>query len=304
MKFAALPSAYYLRPGFAGVDDAAEVAWNRSVAAAAAAETSGLITPAALPSLVRNPTRARTARVVEQLVTAGLWTPTPGGWLITGWDEDQAALEDVVALQRRRAADAARKRRQRTDSDTGTDPVDKPDNRTSSQVKRGTRRASTRRTRPMSRDIPPTKEVTKEGSAAAAAPRPPTTLAAAEPAAAPGLPEHVHLLRARLELAGLAVRWDTLDPSEVAEIEALIGAHTAPALVRAALAARAAHRTPPAYARAWLSTWRSLPPPGRTLALAPCPDTRCAAGWLPDDPETGAPNPCPSCKPHTRGATA
>lgn len=32
----------------------------------------------------------------SRLVTAGLWTPSPGGWTINGWDEYQLADEDAA----------------------------------------------------------------------------------------------------------------------------------------------------------------------------------------------------------------
>jgi hypothetical protein len=41
-------------------------------------------------------------------------------------------------------------------------------------------------------------------------------------------------------------------------------------------------------------------PPLLVPARTPCTTPGCADGWLPDDPDTGAPRPCPTCRPHLR----
>lgn len=85
----------------------------------------------------------------------------------------------------------------------------------------------------------------------------------------------VDILASAAAAAGLVVRWDTLTPDEVTEVAALVDVHGDNVLVDAARRSRSAHSTPPASARAWLNTWRALPPPGRILAAVPeqrCPE--------------------------------
>lgn len=57
--------------------------------------TDGFIPDMALPFI------HATKAMANQLVSAGLWTPAPGGWMINDWDEFQVS------------DDAARKRRER-----------------------------------------------------------------------------------------------------------------------------------------------------------------------------------------------
>lgn len=97
--------------------------------------------------------------------------------------------------------------------------------------------------------------------AAAAAPR---ERANDEP---PLLPPAVEILRAQLDARKLTVRWDKLDASALAEIEALIDLHGDGPLVRAAVQSYRPD-SPPAFAQAWLASWRALPAPGHLLRVA------------------------------------
>lgn len=55
-------------------------------------------------------------------------------------------------------------------------------------------------------------------------------------------------------------------------------------------------QNPSAALLGWLSKaaeQATTPGPKRVLGCE-----RCTSGWLPDDPMTGMPKPCPACKPH------
>ncbi|TMS00133.1 hypothetical protein [Nonomuraea basaltis] len=97
------------------------------------------------------------------------------------------------------------------------------------------------------------------------------------------LSEPVRRLRRQLEDARLLVRWDKLDSDQVAEITVLVEIHGMERLVKAALAAYQPNR-PPAFAQAWLATWRALPSPTERLRVVA--DT-CSAHFLP--------TPCRGC---------
>lgn len=50
----------------------------------------------------------------NKLVTAGLWTPAPGGWDINGWDEYQlAGMDEKQRRERAQKGAAARWRKER-----------------------------------------------------------------------------------------------------------------------------------------------------------------------------------------------
>jgi hypothetical protein len=95
---------------------------------------------------------------------------------------------------------------------------------------------------------------------------PPSRPVPSAAAAAGGeLPVAVEILRKSLEAHKLLVRWDILDPTELAEIEELVATHGDGALVSAALREFQPAK-PAATARAWLPGWRQLTAPG-DLAL-------------------------------------
>jgi hypothetical protein len=73
----------------------AAFAYVCSLAYAGQHGTDGYIPEAALPFI------HATKTIANQLVAVGLWMPSPGGWVINGWDEFQVSDE------------AARKRRER-----------------------------------------------------------------------------------------------------------------------------------------------------------------------------------------------
>ena len=50
-----------------------------------------------------------TRKIAETLVAVGLWIPTPGGWLINGWDEFQVS-DEAARKRRERAQKGAAKR--------------------------------------------------------------------------------------------------------------------------------------------------------------------------------------------------
>ena len=69
--------------------------------------TDGYLPAACLPFI--HATKAE----ATQLVTAGLWVPSPGGWDINGWDEFQISDEEAKR-RRERAQKAAQKRWENT----------------------------------------------------------------------------------------------------------------------------------------------------------------------------------------------
>jgi hypothetical protein len=80
------------------------------------------------------------------------------------------------------------------------------------------------------------------------------------------LPGEVARLRSKLDVARLFVRWDQLSRAELDEVVALVRTHGDAPLVKAALHAYQPN-DPPVFAKAWLPSWRALPPPGE-LRLA------------------------------------
>jgi hypothetical protein len=114
---------------------------------------------------------------------------------------------------------------------------------------------------------------TADAAAAAARARHPTALGPAPAAGAAVTDPVLAILKQKLDVAGLAVRWDQLDSGQAARIAGLVQTHGDAALVRAAQSQRAGHDTPPLYVQAWLGVWESLPLPG--LVLAPVPDPAC-----------------------------
>lgn len=111
MQFVKLDASYYLDPAVITLSEAAEIAFVRSIAYAGGAESSGFIPEQALPMLMRRYTPARARALAAELVTALLWEPVPGGWVLRTWEKHQRDLEQL--LQRRRS-DAERQRRHRS----------------------------------------------------------------------------------------------------------------------------------------------------------------------------------------------
>ena len=237
--------------------------------------------PAAMASLLG------TRREIEGLLRVGLWTrDEDGSYLFTPWTgPTQQSIETS------RAAATARKRRSRTKAKSHADVtcdhgVTDPD-----VTPHVTRDGPVTRTQYQNQDL----IQSKTAAAAAVLPHPADaadTVAlglAAEPAGLPAATTRlaVEILASRAAAAGLVVRWDTLTAEEVAEVAGLVQAHGDQALITAAQRSRSAHSTPPASARAWLGTWRAMPPPGQTLTAVP--DLRCP------DHDTEPARTCRSC---------
>jgi hypothetical protein len=112
----------------------------------------------------------------------------------------------------------------------------------------------------------------------------------------------------RAELAGLDVSWQMTD-EQVAAMAALVEVHGPRRLAAVALDL-VTDRGRPTFARAWLGTWRALPPPGGPARTSDVPQPRAESAWcrscesdtyrwvVDDD---GLPlRPCPSCHPTSR----
>jgi len=109
-KYVKLQSGYYLDPAVAGLSEAAEIAFVRSIAYCGSAETHGYVPDAVLTSIVRRQSVRAASKVCQELVTATLWIKVPGGHQLRTWSENQSELE---ALLTRRKSDAERQKRHR-----------------------------------------------------------------------------------------------------------------------------------------------------------------------------------------------
>lgn len=231
MDHVKLSTTQYDEAAMMRAGEPAEVLWSRAFAKCGATESDGFI-PDGMPERLC-PTRTN-ARVTA-LVREGLWTRVDGGWLMD-WSK-QIAKSD---LETRREAGAKRQ-----------------------QVFRE-RRANHTSVSDTSRNALLTRQEVEVEVDAAAAASPRAAAAAVEVA----LSGPIEVLRSKLDARKLTVRWDKLDTAQVDELEQLIDEHGDQVLIRSALAAYRPDN-PPAFAQAWLSTWRSLPAAGR---LSPVPD--------------------------------
>lgn len=117
-----LATRYYTDPAVAALDEAAELAFVRSIAYCGAEETGGFIPEHIVPSFFR---RRRYSAAVQAIQAQGLWESATNdrgepGYRIRRWDDWQAELDAIV---RRRAADRDRKRRERAQGNGyGGDP--------------------------------------------------------------------------------------------------------------------------------------------------------------------------------------
>lgn len=231
---------YYRHLAIATGSDALEVMFKRGDALAGELGTDGFIPDAMLPQLCRRPNQAK--KLAEKLVESGLWDRVRGGYLIV----DFASINsELVRLSQRKQRDRERKRAERAaSSDASAEP--------SSDM-------STDSPQPRPEDSlldHQSKRKTPDKDAAAAA-----------------LPPAVQILRAQLDARKLVVRWDTLTPDELADIERLAALHGDTTLIRSALASFQPAK-PPATAKAWLGQWRDLRAPGDLALVAadPCPE--------------------------------
>lgn len=205
------------------------------------------------------------------LVRERLWRKARNGYVFTPWPGPTRAEIDS-----RRADSAARQRRSRANRShapvtrdidvTHTDVTGDPGPYQTKPSAAAAARARTRGATTTPPTPPPADGSRRPRAAAGGAP-------AVDLPVDPSALVAVDILAERTAAAGLPVRWDTLTDPEVLEVAALVTEHGDQALITAALASRAAHSTAPASARAWLPTWRALPPPGRHLAAVP--ETRC-----------------------------
>ncbi|WP_426243735.1 hypothetical protein [Nocardioides sp. LHG3406-4] len=230
MEFVKVKTDYYLEGALLRAGEAAEVLYNRGMAYAGARETDGFIPTEALSLITPNRGKARAAALVRE----GIWETTDGGWrIVYGWqDGDQITKEQLE--QNREAG----RRRQQTYRQRHKTPRNGVRNGVTNGEVTGT-------------------EVEEEVDAAAAAPHEP-------------LPPPLEILKAKLEAARLAVRWDRLTPAQHTEIVELIDVHGDGPLVKSAVA-EFRPDSPAAFAQAWLPRWRALTPPGTGLRAAPEP---------------------------------
>ena len=248
MDWVKLSTRYYNDPALARAGEAAEILFTRGLAYAGEQETDGVVPREVLPRLVTTKATAR----VRALVREGLWEVIPEGWRFTSWDRHQATRED---LERHRAANRNRQARHRRR------------NGTSNAVRNAVTNA----------EVTPTEvEEELEDAAAAASVTPPTPL-----------PGTLEVLRTKLEARNLRVRWDKLTLEQLVEISDLIDTHGDAPLVDAALRSYRPD-SPPAFAQAWLGTWRALPAPGRRLQAVT--DPAC-----PERGHTGTTRHCAQC---------
>lgn len=118
MEWVKLSSRYYTDPAIMGLpDEAAELAFVRSLAYCGAHETGGFIPDYVVPSLFR---RRRYTAAVRALLAHALWetaTDDRGqpGYRICRWVDWQAELD---AIAQRRSTDRDRKRRERAKSES------------------------------------------------------------------------------------------------------------------------------------------------------------------------------------------
>jgi hypothetical protein len=234
-----LSTNYYDDPAVMRAGEAAEVLFTRAMAYCGDQETDGVVPAEVLPRLT--PTRG-VARA-RALVREGLWEEIPGGWRFSSWDHHQTSREalerDRQANRRRQAIHRARRR----------PPI--------SSVVNGVRNGVT------NGEVTPTEvEVEVEDAAAAA-----SSTGAAEAAWSPSsaFSPVVDVLRSRMQAhtALAALRFDTLTPEQVGQVEELVAVHGDQRLVDVALST--CRTPPPVHVTAFLGTWRALPPPGQVL---------------------------------------
>lgn len=218
---------YYLKAPVAMGDDAMEVMLERGRALAGQLEQHGFIPDSLLHHLTRKPAQAR--KTAQALVDGDLWERVPGGYLIVGWAEDQEALEKEVARKER---DAARKRTKRAQSRASGDESADADADSPGDGPSDSSRAS---------------DSEEDLDTAAAA-------SSDELADETDLPGELVILRARLDAANLAVRWDKLSRAQVTEMVALQHRFGDNLLVEIAKKSWRAD-SPPQYAQAWLGNW-------------------------------------------------
>lgn len=174
----------------------------------------------------------------DALVAARLWHTVEGGFQFHEWQNFQPTRDDVEADRA-----AARERMQRVRSQR----------RSSEDV-----RPNTSRTSEKVRSTPTRPDPSTAAAAADAAGKRP--LVAEE-----DLPAAVAILASKLRAWTIlaALRFDSLTGEQVTTIENLLDQHGDVVLVDTAK--RTTRGTAPTLVNAYLGTWKSLPPPGRSL---------------------------------------
>jgi hypothetical protein len=115
-------------PAINRVGEAGEILFMRSLAYTADKDSDGFIPDWQIPKFGLPRIDAR----VKALVKHGLWTPVDGGWEVTNWRRLQA---EVYAIEKRRRADALRKKAARGgDLSTDTSVDSPPDDPTDTTV--------------------------------------------------------------------------------------------------------------------------------------------------------------------------
>lgn len=187
----------------------------------------------------------------NKLVAVGLWAATEHdgekGWRFHDWSDRNPDADSVAAIRTSKAGAGSLGNHRRWHEKRGV-VVEGCEHCDDSQIDRTMRHVSD------SVAIPP--EPVPE----------PVAAAAASDAIAQPLPPPLVILRAALESRKLIVRWDTLTTDDIAEIEQLIDEHGDAALVAQSLRDYQPNK-PIAFARGWLSGWRSIRKPGDLAAV-------------------------------------
>lgn len=226
---------YYDDVVISTVDDAAEVMFTRGIAYCGESSPTGFIPVAKLLSLCRKRTHQQAVRVADNLCKpvaghAAPWSKVKGGYKVRNFARIQ---EELISLQDRRKADAARQRRKREKGkkESRDNSRDRPTNVTD-----------------------PSKSRSKDAAAAASTAR----------SSGIDLPVDVQILASKMSaLTALsALRWD-ITPAQLADIQTLIGLHGDQRLVD--IAVRTCRTPPPIAASAFIGTWQAMPAPGHTV---------------------------------------
>jgi hypothetical protein len=106
-------------PAINRVGEAGEILFMRSLAYTADKDSDGFIPDWQIPKFGLPRVDAR----VKALVKHGLWTPVDGGWEVTNWRRLQA---EVYAIEKRKRADALRKKAARGGDVSVDSPPDDP----------------------------------------------------------------------------------------------------------------------------------------------------------------------------------
>ena len=114
----------------------AELLYVRGLALAAKLRSDGYLTEAQVTHLAarRLGTGQKVGKLVDELVTGGLWLTDAGGYIIRGWLKWNRSVED---LGRERAKDRDRKRSDRHEK-AGEEPFDPPGEQPSVSLESGT----------------------------------------------------------------------------------------------------------------------------------------------------------------------